>query len=735
MRTIGTLEWPTQRWPAFDRLQHARRRSLIFAGDYWRPIALLIISATLALFYLIGRPYILYNDSDPLTYFTKAWWLLGRPIGMDIPWRGPGYPLWLIITGAASIDTWWVLISSQVAMAIAAPVLVYGMLSPMSRNAAFAAGLLFIIFAVPYHHMNWVMVEELFLFVELLAFLLIQRYLCGSWAILPPPHDCDLQMRLTYWLRTWVSTPYPIAILLLYDTLIKPAAAPFFWIFIGTCLVFRVEPWRRYVGPVVLYAAIMTAWGVYCYYYSPVRFPTLAAVATKAERTFADAYFRDFSGALGEGFPAIRPDDGPASQQLYNTTAKAIAAAKARGQWNVSGPITTEQLFGRFSNDGLLQEIFARPNPLYFNFVVQAAAANGDEEILNEVAREHGTAGVPGLIRFLINHPLTPLIGTGNSYVGFMFISKYYSYRDYRADNKFGMRDLFVSSWQENLIDPEAGKATKVFVDSIRYFISTFPEFIDIGNQVLEEFGGRDRFIDYVITDPYHTKYAGSLMAWIFQWLAMLHGEEKMGAIMARAATEITMHNSSALKILFGDLLGAMCYGRFASSLHFLARPPVWVSIDSLFHPKNYLATLRKGLEPWLRSVVESGRNNDELPEGLKQGVGDYGGPRSEMAQNISAILEIQYGAFQVAKPIKFALMLMFSIALIVLGPGGRFVAFLVVCFFVSAAAAGAIVFIMPFGDPRHEDVYAFIPLLISVLGVAQLPKFFKAAVQNSAAG
>src|SRR5262245_50773432 len=243
---------------------------------HWRPLTLLLVSAVLGLLYLIGRPYILYDDSDPLTYFRKAWWLIGREGGMDVPSRGPGYPIWLIVTGAASFDTWWVLMASQVAMAMAAPVLVYGILAPISRNAGFAAGLLFIAFGIAYTHMNWVMTEELFLFVELVALLLISRYLCRQARQQQEYRpDADPWRQRYHRLIRWWATPYPIVLTLAYATMVKPAAGPFFWIFLFVCLVFRVEPRKRYVGPVALYVAIIGGWGVYDYYYSPVRFPQL----------------------------------------------------------------------------------------------------------------------------------------------------------------------------------------------------------------------------------------------------------------------------------------------------------------------------------------------------------------------------------------------------------------------------------------------------------------------------
>jgi hypothetical protein len=55
-----------------------RERAARFIRIHWRPLTLLTLSAALAALYIIGRPYILYNDGDPLTYFRKAWWYTGH---------------------------------------------------------------------------------------------------------------------------------------------------------------------------------------------------------------------------------------------------------------------------------------------------------------------------------------------------------------------------------------------------------------------------------------------------------------------------------------------------------------------------------------------------------------------------------------------------------------------------------------------------------------------------------
>src|SRR5262249_32755277 len=118
---------------------------------HWRPLVLLALSAALAALYLVGKPYIMYDDSDPLTYVRKAWSFIGREGGYNHAFRGPGYPIFLLLTGMASLDTWLLLIPSQIAMAISMPVLIYGTLAPAGRNGAFVAGLLFMSFGVAYN--------------------------------------------------------------------------------------------------------------------------------------------------------------------------------------------------------------------------------------------------------------------------------------------------------------------------------------------------------------------------------------------------------------------------------------------------------------------------------------------------------------------------------------------------------------------------------------------------------
>lgn len=732
-----------------DRAAWRLRPALAFARRHWRPLVLLVLSAVLAGVYAAARPYILFNDGDPLTYFRKAWWYLGQAGGMDVPSRGPGYPIWLILTGAAPFDTWWLLVASHIAMAVTAPLLFYGILAPVSRNAGFAAGLLFMAYGVPYQHMHWVMTEELFLFMELLSFLLIARHLCGGWALQPTLEEGATRwMRFRYAFLQWIRTPYAIAFALAYATMVKPAASPFFWLFVLVCVLFRVEPWKRYVGPVLLYVAIMAAWGTFDYFRSPVRFSPLGMPGGLTQRNFADVYYSGGFGAvtgwrpvlaaadsanprpaqpIGELQPAsIRPEDGPASQRLYEAVTRLVEAQRAGGRWNADNAETAYQLYGRYdSTDDLVRVIFARPNPTYFDLIMQAAASSGGDQLLLQVAREHANTGFLAYVKYLVRHPTMPLTGPPNSYVGYHFFSKFYRYNHFMKAGYYGARNLFVRSAGAPLVSASNGPGSAAFERSIRFFVSTYPQFIGIGAADLAELGGAEGLIRFVIQHPYSEKYSGAVMGWVFQWLGLLYGEERAGDLMAAAALETLRTQHAASSIVIGDFLAATV---FAGDGAYGSMKDHFSLIDVVRNLRQVLDDVGEKEERLLKGAVQSGRPNN-LPPSLSKHVGSLGDHR-DFARDVNAAFAVQYGVFKLSKSFLFGLMLVFAIALVLASAGGALVAFLVVAFFVSAAAWD-IAMIMPGSDPRHEDVYAFIPLLVAALGIASVGQLVRLTRAN----
>lgn len=701
--------------PAATRRYDGLRLSLrTMATVQWQLAVIVLLSIALTGLYLYARPYIFYHDSDPLTYFRKAWLLLGRAGGFDVASRGPGYPLWLIVTGAAPFDSWWVLMASQVVMAILLPVLVYATLAPVSRTAGLIGGLLFMIFGLPYIHMTWAMTEQLFLFVELLSLALISRYLCASRAaaaaagaaLRPEPWSAER-------VRAWLASPYPIALLLAYATMIKPAAGPFFWIFVAVCLLFRVGPKRRYLGPVVLYVAIMTAWTTADYYQGWARFPTIARPFSQAQRVFADAYYGDGHATVETGWATIRASDGPGSRELHRAVTEAVAASRRSGQWNSTDPTTIERLYTRFDTpEQLTAEIFARPNPLYFTTIVHAAAPAGGDRLLDSVAREHGHGGPGGLARYMIRHPMAMLMGPPNPYLGYMLLSKFFRYQHMRADGYIGVRDLLIMRENVNLIQEGNGPAAVNYFNSIRYFIDAMPEFIAWQNY-REDFRDAEELKRYLVGNPRITKYTSATMGTIYTWMSMLYGERRTGRLMAATALEIVRTNPLSWGFLVGDFFAVTAYGEGGEVKADLS--------GFLTGPGAEYARVRDLQEQLLKERIEGSRTT-QLPAGLASHMGRYNPDRTDLQRNVNAGLLIQHSAFSWAKPLWFFGTLVFATALVVAGIGSRFVIFLILAYFASAAAM-TMVMIPPTGDPRQEEFFSFLPLLILALGLAALPR------------
>lgn len=150
-----------------------------------RAAVVLIASTALTSLYAAANPRILYNDSDPLTYLNKAWFFLAFPAhfwlpalhsgGADVPSRGPGFPLFLILTGVAPFDSWAGLVVAHLAIAVLTPLVVYIAIRRFSPNAALISALLIMAAGIPWQMMNWVMTEHLFMFSELVAIALFAK--------------------------------------------------------------------------------------------------------------------------------------------------------------------------------------------------------------------------------------------------------------------------------------------------------------------------------------------------------------------------------------------------------------------------------------------------------------------------------------------------------------------------------------------------------------------------------
>jgi hypothetical protein len=657
-------------------------------GRYSRPAWLLLISAVMTGFYMLGKPYIMYDDSDPFSYVIEAWSIVGRSGGLDMPFRGPGYSIWMILTGMATLDFWSLLIGSQILMAVVIPILIYEIVAPVSRNGAFVAGLLFISFGAAYNHMMWVMSEQVFLFAQFLAFALISRYLFLN-----------------------RSTPllYGIVVLLAYDTMIRPAAALYFWIFLAVCLMFRVGSWRQYLTPAALYLAIMVAWSGYDYYNGSGLFPGTNVPATQSQRYFAEAYYgRTRFHVSMETDPDITPRSGPASAKLHTLLVKRVAAGDGP---NFDDAETRRELVGKYSSaEELVQAMFARPNQIYFNFITSAAG----DDLLYEVARENGHTGLRGLGRYFVTYPQAAIMGAPQSYVGRLFWANFYRYTEMKESGFF-----FIGSLDRNLIREENGPASKEYVRTLLYFLDTFPEIaLHDPNKYLEIFGSKEKLKAYVQDPtpwqlPNGNSVLGMIEGSVFIWLSYYYGEAKTDRLLRSVALEtIAAHPNSVLLFLDNFL-------RVTIMRHFVMDygGKTFASFSNLW------AFVKRGV--WNVKDMRSSVLPPSLAEQLTV--------TTTHSNNFNTTLFIQYYfLWRLLKIVFVTTMLLVIVPLVINPRTAPLAAFLFLAYLYNALAISIV--IGNFDLPRWEDIFIFFPVLLTVMGacvIAPLVRSFRAAPAN----
>lgn len=136
-------------------------------GDRARLDVLLLAatSALLQIVYLHILPIAI--EGDGAGYFLAARYLMGDPQGIFSTFHPPGYPLFLLATGALWLPSLYLTITVQAVMGAVAPLLVFGILRDANRGAALAAALVFALSGVPYSYAKAFLSEQVYMFLVL----------------------------------------------------------------------------------------------------------------------------------------------------------------------------------------------------------------------------------------------------------------------------------------------------------------------------------------------------------------------------------------------------------------------------------------------------------------------------------------------------------------------------------------------------------------------------------------
>lgn len=324
---------------------------------------------------------------DSTQYLANARNLAANPHQNYADHRPPGYPIFLVLTGVTWFDTFRGLVAAQALLGLAIPVLIYGTMLPVGRTAARAAALVAIAVPIPFIYANMVMTDHLNLFLQFLFVFLAARSFSGR----RPP------------IFLYLATLTAFAMVFT-----RPAAGLVFWVFLPVALL---APPRRVKHPLLaagLYCSLLVVWsGVdwlllgHC-----DRLPHELRLSRElTEQRFVETYYSTWSKNFRDyehPRPLITPERGPASRALYDCLSRFLR--EKPHLWESRAP---QPWFAAFAGnpDGLLREIFLRPNAEYFRFMSAVAAAElgpkAAAELFAAIPREYGQTGLRGLVAHL----------------------------------------------------------------------------------------------------------------------------------------------------------------------------------------------------------------------------------------------------------------------------------------------------------------------------------------------
>jgi hypothetical protein len=316
-----------------------------------------------------------------------------------------------------------------------------------------------------------------------------------------------------------------------------------------------------------------------------------------------------------------------------------------------------------------------------------------------EAPLEGGKRDPQGFVSFLVERPLTPFFGPPNSYVGLMFFMKFYRYREYPPES--GTRAWLVGIDRPGLMDPQRPAIASANA-SLRKFAQHWPRFMTLSQDCLDEFGGdATRVLAWMLDGAPSQRCSPYALEWLWTWLTLMHGEERAGSMLMRAAFETAWYEPIARRILAADWLESAITG------------------EGPLQPGWQFVGIRRMAEAEVTGAVESGKANS-LPAAMKPFLGELG-DRPAWAQNVAGALELQDFERWRLKPLLFAITAAGCFVLLLRRDrAAPFASFLVLAY-LGSATIWVLVMIMPTSDARHEAVFSVLPILGAPLVLARL--------------
>jgi hypothetical protein len=535
-----------------------------------------------------------YGGSDHGDYYWYGRYLLGdRFMGNTIPpnWRTPGMGIFHILSGTVMFDTWKGFIALFAAFSVAIPVLYYLMVRPHSRNFALLAALVVILSMTPYVYATAAGSDQVYFFLHALLLCLCVGYFQHRWA----GGSALLGV---------------IVCVAAYASLVRPVGAVIFWIFIVLAVILRPRDWRRLASAAGIYIVLMMSWVLWDRAYGTnggagpgLTYPQPTELSTSAERRLAEAYFSPAGLVHAESDNAAA--GYPHSQRLRAVLLSFFA--EHPHQWQESTLFTPQSLFARYAKDpqgaeNLLDAFFTDRTSLYFAFIVRAVkdslGTDAGLSLIHDVAAEHGTTGLYGIVRNFAIYPQQLFLGVtpnlaGRNVFGLLYRAKY------REET---LHIHSISQVPSPLLTPNLGPANRLIVKTVRRFIDDYPQYWPL--EVRAKYRDNpENFYELIARDD--TKIMQGYEGFLYQVLNWYLGPQPAGRAYGAAAREILDRYPKLMMLLYENFLNLTVARNIGAVAAPLDRAALDNMSDAYFDSRaQFGADLTSGLRKELVPIV-----------------------------------------------------------------------------------------------------------------------------------
>ena len=352
---------------------------------------LFALGLTYALFWQSITPIQYTGDSD--SYLSAAQMLLGHAVGMPPIFRPPGYPLFLLFTGAVVPGTFIVVLFLQSLFAGLIPILIYRIIAPEGPCIALVAAIISIVSGVVTVHTPQIMTEPLFTFLLFLGITIAIK-------LVRNPNGLPNSI---YW----------FAGVFAFLNMVRPIGAPMFWLMLAViCGVWCYRGawprlWKKAAGAALIFIAVMTVWTMADDIlfstgarYSPLNVAKVGVdnrvITYLYDLPFNESYFDIWARRVAH--PEVDPAtfaslaDRPAMAKIRDVVRAHIAAH----QGELKAKNMNRDLFGKLASrpEELVHRMFAEPNYVYANYVRAAIETDVTQDqrlkLYHQAAKEAG---------------------------------------------------------------------------------------------------------------------------------------------------------------------------------------------------------------------------------------------------------------------------------------------------------------------------------------------------------